>query len=258
MHVLLALGWMRAYRNVPEVRSYSRFKLLGIALGIAFWATSWFVDAPARYWMWAIGVLLQLALPMYAWATIKNTVSVHHHHLTERHGLFTIIVLGESLLALVSGTEHVGLSNALSKAIPMFLIVVAVWMVYFDWRFNPVSLQSVTRVFTMNYGHLPVYAGLGLVAAGIGLVVKAGDQSTLEFGLALLCGGCSVFLISLSLMNVISGYAKSHWRVGGQLLVALLLLAIGLLSDGSSVAPALWMTTLALVGISLLPTATNS
>lgn len=205
LHAVLALGWLRVYRALPQVRPYSRYKLAGIAAGMVLWSVGLFLSGTWRPCVWALGLAVQMGLPMYAWSKIKTTISVHYHHLLERHGLFAMIVLGESLVALATGLHKGGADQTLLSFIPYFLMVVSLWWIYFDWRFDPGSLRSVVRMFTMNYGHLFSYAGLSLFAVGIGLSFDTSAETRTAMGHVLLCIGSGIFLMALATMSLVSG-----------------------------------------------------
>ena len=62
----------------------------------------------------------------------------HPHHIAERYGLFTLIVLGESILAATTAIQAaLGSGQALAELVPIIvgglLIVYVMWWVYFDW-----------------------------------------------------------------------------------------------------------------------------
>lgn len=206
LHVILALGWLRAHGHVPPLRPYIRFKLTGIGMGIGIWTASLWFSPPSQFVVWAVGVCLQLLLPVFAWATVKEFISVHHHHLTERHGLFAIIVLGESLVALTAHLHPVGWSSL--PLAGLFLVVLSLWWIYFDWRYDPIDLRKISHAFGFNYGHFLLYASLGVVAAGIGIFPSSSVQ-----GLMVLELGLAAFLLSLSMMGALSSQAAAKPRL---------------------------------------------
>lgn len=198
LHVLLGVGWLRAYRYVPEYRSYIRFKLLGIVLGVLFWGTGFFVEGNSRYLLLGMGVVCQLLMPVFAWATVSRLISVHGHHLLERHGLFTIIVLGESLIALSAHADH-WTWESVPVVAGLFLVLVVLWWVYFDWSYSPVNLNHTGRAFAYNYGQLFIYVSLGAFAAGIELVMEKHP-----LGAGYVVAGVVSYLLSIGFINFCS------------------------------------------------------
>jgi low temperature requirement protein LtrA len=132
IRVALIAGYVRAWRHVPDARSTARLYLIGHTLGAGVWLTSTAVPAPGRYWLWAVGVLVDVAWPT-ATTRLKDVVPLHVEHLPERFGLFVILVLGEAVAAVVTGLHDGGWQPAVViTAVPAFLVAAALWWVYFD------------------------------------------------------------------------------------------------------------------------------
>lgn len=138
--------------------------------GAALWAGSLAIPAPGRYWVWALAVLPN--------ASISGPIAYHRvteapqqvSHMPERFGLFVVIVLGESVLAVVEGTTGAEWNPASTAvAVFAFVLVVSMWWVYFsqfDERLIDRALSEGSaaqeRSFVYGYGHLFLYA---LIAA---------------------------------------------------------------------------------------------
>ena len=71
------------------------------------WLGSLLVPAPERYALWVAALAIELGAPLVGRRTIA-AVPVTLDHLPERVGLFTIIVLGESVVAVATGLGDVG------------------------------------------------------------------------------------------------------------------------------------------------------
>jgi low temperature requirement protein LtrA len=94
-------------------------------------------------------------------------------HLPERYGLFSIILLGESMVAVMTGMSHQEYWSpaAASSAVLGIALVFTIWWWYFDGvdavaeRFVRSSGDAV-RFHVWSYAHLPLY--LGIAVAGVG------------------------------------------------------------------------------------------
>ena len=78
---------------------------------------------------------LELAVPV--WAERAGPTTWHPHHIAERYGLLTLIVLGESILAATTAVQAaVASGEALSALLPLIvgglLIAFSMWWMYFD------------------------------------------------------------------------------------------------------------------------------
>src|SRR3954470_21140007 len=102
--VLVAL-YARAWVHVREERAAIRVYLLASAVTAALWALSIAVPAPARYLLWAVAAVVDVAGPVAATA-MRRSLPLHLEHLPERFGLLVILVLGEMLGAVVSGIHE--------------------------------------------------------------------------------------------------------------------------------------------------------
>jgi low temperature requirement protein LtrA len=104
-----------------------------------------------------------------------------------------------------------GLANPVSFALLWrvalcFALIVSLWWIYFDWKYDPVSLKKTTSTFIFNYGHFLIYLGMALFSAGISTTlasVALAEQMYYGF-LLLACGGV-LFLLALFGISGLSG-----------------------------------------------------
>jgi low temperature requirement protein LtrA len=127
-------------------------------------------------------------------------------HWSERHGLFVILALGESVVAIGVGAAAKPISGPLLvAAILGVAAAIGLWWLYFDM----VSLAAEHRlaeahgqaraklaVEAYTYGHFPIVAGIVLAALGVeGVVAHAGEREPLGVFYALaLFGGVALYL----------------------------------------------------------------
>ena len=82
--------------------------------------------------LWAAGLIVEFLTPLVAWKVIGGT-PVDREHIEERFGLFTIIVLGEAVIAVVAGTDVKDWAgDAVLVATFGFAGAVSLWWIYFD------------------------------------------------------------------------------------------------------------------------------
>lgn len=164
--LVLIFMYLRVSRSVPEARRVARFLNGAYAGGTALWLVSLLFPEPVRFIFWAAAILLEASIPL-AFRRVMVSVPFHATHLPERFGLFTIIVLGESLVAVVIGLGDVdwGLRTGWI-AVAGFLAAGALWWVYFDC-FEGVDISGGPIPRTFIYGHLPI--AVGLTGLGVGV-----------------------------------------------------------------------------------------
>ena len=121
---------------------------------------------------WAAALLLDLASP---WLVARHTAAVppHPEHLPERFGLFTIILLGEGMAAVVHALdhgEHLHASGVVA-AVAGALLSFGIWLAYFDrvkghGERHVADAAAGRRMRLWAYGHVPLYMGIASLAAG--------------------------------------------------------------------------------------------
>jgi len=230
--IMLAL-YARAWLAVPSARALVRFYGTGYALGALIWVVSVGVDTPLRYVLWGVGLAVDLSLPPLA-MRLHMRVPTTVAHVVERWGLFTIIVLGESVVLVALGTagsEWDG--DSVAAALLGALAVAGVWWLYFDRHASIVLRGGSPGVVVYSYSHLPLLLGLAGASAGLALVIEGASGDHLDFGpAAAYLGGIALFLASLAAMRVVSTVAGSR-RLGVSLkLGAAAALLLGLALHG--------------------------
>ena len=186
----------RARRHAAEARPLLNLYLTAFAVGASLWLVSVFVPEPARYVLWAVALLIELSAPWVGRRQIAKA-PIHASHLVERFGLFTLIVLGESVISVAQGAADVDWTTAtVAAAMTGFLVVACLWWLYFD-RLDDGAIRSVLRGLVWNYAHLPLLAGLVSVAVGTEFAIREAATGQLERATTLaLGGGTAVYLLS--------------------------------------------------------------
>ena len=160
----------RSRRKVPEAAEFQGYYEIRWAIGLAVWIVSLFVPTPWRYVVWGIALAIEIGTPLLSVVRIP-TLPLVSSHIAERFGLFTIIVLGESVVSVAAGISDVNFAFQSSVvAVGTFVLAAAVWWQYFDCV-TTVHADSTWYV----YLHGPLYAGLGLVAPGALLAIDGAE-----------------------------------------------------------------------------------
>ncbi|MBK6766771.1 MAG: low temperature requirement protein A [bacterium] len=97
--------------------------------------------------------------------------------LPERFGLFTIIVLGETLVGVIGGVAEVEQHSTRLFAVGLLgmMMGLGLWWVYFDFIGRRACKPSVWHQLGYNYSHLPLMMAIVAVGAGINHVVSVGE-----------------------------------------------------------------------------------
>ncbi|MFE0764475.1 low temperature requirement protein A [Streptomyces smyrnaeus] len=175
MRLAMIAQWLRAAAEHPGGRAAA----LRYAAGIAAVQVGWI----ARLWapgVWApvtfvVLVVAELAVP--AWAeSLGRRTTWHPGHIAERYGLFTIIVLGEVILASLAAVQSALTDHGLSATVVLIvlgglLLVFALWWIYFAG--NEAELTSLRTALVWGYSHYIVFAALAALGAGLEVALDA-------------------------------------------------------------------------------------
>jgi low temperature requirement protein LtrA len=129
-------------------------------------------------WMVGFAVLAPLELLVPAWAEQAGGTAWHPHHIAERYGLLTLIVLGESVLAATVAIQSVLDAPIVTQSLAglivgAILILFSMWWVYFEHPGHRL-LTSNRAAFQYGYGHLVVFSSIAAVGAGLAAAADHG------------------------------------------------------------------------------------
>ena len=130
-----------------------------------------FGSSEAFFWL---GAALELAVPI--WAERHGHTPWHRHHITERYGLFTIIVLGESVLASTNAVIHAArevehLPSLVLIAATALVIVAAMWWIYFSAPQHGL-IKDLRSSMLWGYGHFLIFLSAAAIAPGIEVALQ--------------------------------------------------------------------------------------
>ena len=243
--LMLAL-YARAWFAVPEARPLVRFYGLGYALGVAIWLSSLAVPPPATYVVWGIALIEELSLPPLT-TRLHQRIRTSASHLPERWALFTLIVIGESVVAVALATAGARWHPASAAAAVLgFAGIVGAWWLYFDRQADVALTGSTTSVVIYSYAHIPLLIGLAGMSAGVRLLIEHASDPHLGLGAtAALAGGVILYL--LSLMATRSVTIPGAHRRGRQLKLVAIAVLVGLLLSQGVLSPLVPAAGVALV-----------
>jgi low temperature requirement protein LtrA len=233
---LLVAQYLRA-RSVPGAQSLASRYLAGHGFAAVLWLSSAFVDAPERFAIWAVAFVIDLGTP---WLAVRHNVKVPPDaaHLPERFGLFTLILLGETVVAVMQGMESQE-DWSPAAATSAFLgmgVSFLIWWWYFDGvsgaSEQPVrTKREAVRFHLWSYAHFPLYLGIVVVGVGIQRIVVAASHATLTANDAvMLTSGAALLMFAMTLIEVSSAGRKPRHSPAGTawgLALALAMLALG-------------------------------
>jgi low temperature requirement protein LtrA len=180
MRLAMVTQWLRAAQSDPG----HRHACLRFAAGVSIVQIGWVIRlALAEPWdMVVFGVLVVAELGVPVFAERRSMTSWHPRHIAERYGLFTLIVLGESVAAATVAIQkalddNVSLADVATLAGGGILTVFAMWWLYFA-KDAARLLTSHVWAFVWGYGHYFVFGSAAAVGAGLEINVDHATGGT--------------------------------------------------------------------------------
>jgi len=213
----------------------ARVWVSGSLIGLGLVLVGALADPSIRPIIWLAAIGIDMAAAALAG---RGQWELNAAHLAERHGLFVIIALGESLIVAGTGlTEEPRTAALIAVGGATLLLASAMWWSYFGWlkdglehafaQAPPIRRGSLARD-AYSLAHFPLVGGIVGFAVAIKDILHHPDTqlspeilATLGLGVALFAGSAAV----------------SYWRLTGRVLVARLLVTAAMLPVMVAVAP---------------------
>ncbi|MEV5145525.1 low temperature requirement protein A [Streptomyces sp. NPDC052727] len=214
MRLAMVWQWLRAARSASGAE---RTTALRYAYGVLLCQIGWLglvvLPEPARPWVFLVMVVAELCVPLYA--EKAQQTSWHPHHIAERYGLFTIIVLGETVAAATVAVKSAAdAHNALGELLPIaaggLLVVFSAWWIYFVVPIHG-HLRSSRRAFIWGYGHYLVFASAAAIGAGLEVAV---EQAVGKAHISTLSASAAVTLPTALYLLTVWALHSRHFKVG--------------------------------------------
>lgn len=250
---VLAAGWIRICISSRKFRVFSLYYLIGPVIGGILWLLSLKFPVPQQYYFWVAAMVVHVAAPYFAFKRKTFDILFHISHVVERYCLFTIIVLGEILIAVSAGIGSVPGSETFLIALFAYVTVACIWWSYFSWDFdNILRFGSLSNLFVFGYGHFVVFLAIASFGAAGEIAVHSQAHSghlTL-IGRMLVALSPSVYLLSLSFINRFSWNMAFDRKMAARIAVGMLSLTFALLAHHAS--PLILMGGIALLMVCLV------
>lgn len=254
--------WLRAAAANPAGRRTALTYAIGITAVQLIWV--------ARLWApegWLVitffaCVALELSIPLVAERAGESS-TFHPHHIAERYGLLTLIVLGEVILSSVQAVQGVistpdGFGWAMVPlVIGGLLLVFALWWLYFAREHHDI-VDDPRCVWIFGYGHLPIFASTAAVGATLAAAVDVAQHeahTSARVVALLLATALAIFVLALGSIRAVhdrNGFrdlvpsvvvAIAVWGVAALgLPIGWSVLAMGLVLTGAVVRHVWWPT----------------
>jgi len=254
-YVVVRLAAAQLWNRAQIVVDWPTAQLLG---GVIPWVVSFWVGEPMRYWLWGLGLAVDLAV-IFTVSTDRLMRGAQHDldrkmrhsrrfrgvemptlqaayadtsHLAERLGLFVIIVLGEGVIGMIAAAADVEWDGRLlATGVAAFALLVSIWALSLLYGFAGVPRlkpDAVPSRIAMSM-HLFATGAIAVVAAGLGTAMED-PHAAVSTGVAwLMCGGTAAYFAVTAAAGVLNRRrwsALASWPLPGAG-IALALVALG-------------------------------
>lgn len=197
-------GWIRAGFHVREFRPIAARFMAGYLVATTVILASFTTTGAARLVLFALAVVLEIVTPIFTVTQQSALPRLSTSKFPERFGLFTIIVLGESVVGVIVGLSELqdrGLLDAASMGAGVLGLAIgfSLWWIYFDF----VARRSPKPVFAtaLFWVYLHLATLTAITATGVGVSVAITDSATGELAYSsryLLVGSVALGLLGLA------------------------------------------------------------
>jgi low temperature requirement protein LtrA len=218
-----------ASREDPELRHSVLGLSVSTAIGVGLLIAAAFTSGGLQLGLWGLALVLDLGGPLLfgidGWKLVPA-------HFAERHGAIVIIALGESIVAIGIGARPTIGAGVVVAAVLGVVIAAALWWAYFDvvaivagrrlQRAGEGRERNQIARDSYSYMHLPMVAGIALIAVGIKRTLIGVDDPLKFVPAAALLGGAALYLLA----HVAFRLRNMHSLSTRRLVCAIVLLAL--------------------------------
>lgn len=237
------VGWIRAARNEPVFRPVAARFLAGYLLATAVIVASFMTTGGTRVVLFTVAVLVEIATPYFTVAHQSGLPRLSTSKFPERFGLFTMIVLGESVVGVIvalSELQELGVLDGpdIVSGVLGLAIGFSLWWIYYDF----VARRAPKPVFVtaLFWVYLHAAALTAITATGVGVSVAIADTATgslTDPSRYLLVGAVALALIGFAALQLTLARAEDEpthalWSPGLKVGVAAVIGTLGGLDLG--------------------------
>jgi low temperature requirement protein LtrA len=175
MRVAMVAQWLRAGIEDPASRGIAFRYAWAVSAVQVLWVARLFLPPQLGIVSFILFAVLEVLVPVYA--ERRELSAWHPHHIAERYGLFTIILLGECVSATTIAVQAFVTSGGVTfdlvlVAVAGLVLLFSLWWLYFMVDPAEGLGSERSRSFLWGYGHYLLFASVAAISAGLEVVVE--------------------------------------------------------------------------------------
>lgn len=205
MQVMITYLWWSVGIYDHSHRKFNKFFTINYAISFGLIFISLFTAQQTATWLWAGALLLNLTPPLTGARTITREMKKTGHvfsasaAIVERFGLFTIIVLAESIMGIVAGVGELhGKGPAVWFAFMLAILVAfLLWSLYFDMTSEQETKAGYSYLQWLIFLHFPLLGSLSVIGACMKVLLTTSACGLQPQVLWMFCGAIATILLMI-------------------------------------------------------------
>jgi low temperature requirement protein LtrA len=179
MRLAMVFQWLRAALSSPWYREPALKQAAAMTTVQVLWVLRWLYIDDGTWTIISFLILAGCEISIPYLAQSHTAIPWHPKHVAERYSLFTLIVLGESIIA--SANAMIDAIHATEDLRPLIIISVGalviaggMWWVYFA-RYQKTNIRTLRRAHAFGYVHYLVFISIGAFSAGLEAMIDVAE-----------------------------------------------------------------------------------
>lgn len=229
--LLILILWSRAAIHEPRFRPVAQVLMVGYGVSIALFMGLLWVSAYWKMGLWGLALICDLITPLL---TLKRQRFLPYFNLIklpERLGLFMLIVMGETLVAVIRGVarHHHFHFRIVSEGVLAIAISFTLWWIYFDHIADHSPKQHHKTFFLWSYLHMILAMAIGGVGASVLSILTAKHHIPTDGARWMIVGSLTIAMVLIALIQmVLSETPERKESIQFKLATAVTLVLIGI------------------------------
>lgn len=182
--IILAQWFYGGWFN-PVARPVTNRYVTGFSISLIIWTISIFIPAPYQFGLWFLGLIIELATPIFTLEHQKRLPKFSSTRLPERFSLYMLIAFGESIISVVQGTLNNAYisSTIFTTGVLGITIAFCLWWIYFDGIADQKFRPNIKLIFAWAYLHVPLALSTTAIGSSIYSILSAGTLTRSSYRL---------------------------------------------------------------------------
>ena len=169
--------WARAAWHLPRARAMIKWILLTMVVSLSVLSLVLVVPPDWTLAVLATSVFISIAGAGLSTPAQLKLPSLPRDKLPERHGLFMIIILGETIVPLAVPPDEMTSTGLVLQIGAGILVAIGFWWTYFDFVARRPPRRALKWFMLWGYMHLPLAVALTLNGVGVAMIIDGADHA---------------------------------------------------------------------------------